>query len=63
VLGPGRLTLEPATGRIAVGAVGEVSREDVALVVAAVLSDGATIGQTIEFNNGDLPIAEALTTR
>ena len=66
VLGPSRLTLEPATGRIAVGREGaekaEVSREDVALVVAAVLSDDATIGQTIEFNNGDLPIAEALAT-
>jgi uncharacterized protein YbjT (DUF2867 family) len=70
VLGPSRLTLEPATGRIAVGAAvgresggkGQVSREDVALVAAFVLSDDATIGQTIEFNNGDLPIAEALTT-
>ena len=65
VLGPGRLTLEPATGRIAVGASGtskgEVSREDVALVAAAVLSDDGTIGRTIDFNNGDLPIAEALT--
>jgi uncharacterized protein YbjT (DUF2867 family) len=61
VLGPGRLTLEPATGRIAVGpGKGEVSREDVALVAAAVLNDDATIGRTIEFNNGDLPIAEAL---
>jgi uncharacterized protein YbjT (DUF2867 family) len=61
VLGPGRLTLEPATGRIALGAgKGEVSREDVALVTAAVLNDGATINRTIEFNNGDLPIAEAL---
>ncbi len=61
VLGPGRLTLEPATGRIALGAgKGEVSREDVALVAAAVLSDDATIGRTIEFNNGDLPITEAL---
>jgi uncharacterized protein YbjT (DUF2867 family) len=64
VLGPGRLTLEPATGRIAVGAEGAeksgVSREDVALVAAAALSDHATIGRTIEFNNGDLPIAEAL---
>ncbi|MGA8547679.1 MAG: SDR family oxidoreductase [Mycobacterium sp.] len=60
VLGPGRLTLEPATGRIAVGAGKEVSREDVALVAAAVLSDRATIGRTIDFNNGDLPIAEAL---
>jgi len=64
VLGPSRLTLEPATGRIAVGTAGadkgEVSREDVALVAAAVLSDDATIGRMIEFNNGDLPIAEAL---
>jgi uncharacterized protein YbjT (DUF2867 family) len=61
VLGPGRLTLEPATGRIALGAAGEVSREDVALVAAAVLTDGTSaIGRTIEFNNGDLPIAGAL---
>ena len=61
VLGPGRLTLEPATGRIAVGTAGEVSREDVALVAAAVLSDDTSaIRRTIEFNNGDLPIAEAL---
>jgi uncharacterized protein YbjT (DUF2867 family) len=62
VLGPGRLTLERATGRIAVGAgKGEVSREDVALVAAAVLNDdSSTIRRTIEFNNGDLPIAEAL---
>jgi uncharacterized protein YbjT (DUF2867 family) len=63
VLGPGRLTLEPATGRIAVGAGArrrEVSREDVALVAATALTDDSTIGRTIEFNNGDLPIAEAL---
>jgi uncharacterized protein YbjT (DUF2867 family) len=60
VLGPGRLTLEPATGRIAVGIDGEVTREDVALVAAAVLNNDATIGRTIEFSNGDLPIAEAL---
>jgi uncharacterized protein YbjT (DUF2867 family) len=68
VLGPSRLTLEPATGRIAVGAggdgpeKGEVSREDVALVAAAALHEPSTIHRTIEFNNGDLPIAEALTT-
>jgi uncharacterized protein YbjT (DUF2867 family) len=64
VLGPGRLTLEPATGRIAVGAdgagKGAVSREDVALVAAAVLNDGSAVGRTIDFNNGDLPIADAL---
>ncbi|MEE3063455.1 MAG: SDR family oxidoreductase [Actinomycetota bacterium] len=60
VLGPGRLTLEPATGKIVVGAGQEVSRADVALVVAAALSDDSTIRRTIGFNNGDVPIAEAL---
>jgi uncharacterized protein YbjT (DUF2867 family) len=70
VLGPGRLTLEPATGKIAVGAddrreggeASGVSREDVALVAAAALHDDSTIRRTIDFNNGDLPIAEALAT-
>jgi uncharacterized protein YbjT (DUF2867 family) len=70
VVGPGRLTLEPGTGKIAVGAqdrreAGEtrgVSREDVALVAAAVLNDDSTIRRTIDFNNGDLPIPEALAT-
>lgn len=63
VLGPGRLTLEPATGRIAVGADAqsqEVSRADVAAVAAAALADDSTIGRRIDFNNGDVPIAEAL---
>ncbi|WP_205874313.1 SDR family oxidoreductase [Mycobacterium camsae] len=61
VLGPGRLTLEPGTGHIAVGkAKGEVSREDVAAVVAAALADDATIRRTIDFNNGEVPIADAL---
>jgi uncharacterized protein YbjT (DUF2867 family) len=67
VLGPSGLTLEPATGRIAVGAdaaqKGSVSREDVALVAAAALNDDSTIRRTIDFNNGDLPISEALTAR
>jgi len=61
VLGPGRLTLEPATGSIALGqGKGEVSRADVALVAAAALADDSTVGRTIDFNNGDVPIAEAL---
>jgi uncharacterized protein YbjT (DUF2867 family) len=63
VLGPGRLTLQPATGGIVIGAgKGEVSRADVALVIAATLADDSTIHRTIEFNNGDVPIAEALAT-
>jgi uncharacterized protein YbjT (DUF2867 family) len=60
ILGPGGLTLDAATGRITVGQKGKVTREDVALVIAAALADDTTIGRTIEFNNGDTPIAEAL---
>ncbi len=64
VLGPGHLTLEPQTGRIELGrGTGEVSRADVAAVVAAALVDDSTIGRTIDFNNGDVPIVEALAGR
>ncbi|BDB44508.1 MULTISPECIES: SDR family oxidoreductase [Mycobacterium] len=63
VLGPGRLTLDSGTGHIEVDkAKGEVSRADVAAVVAAALQDDSTIGRTINFNNGEVPIAEALAT-
>jgi uncharacterized protein YbjT (DUF2867 family) len=63
VLGPGGLTLDPGTGRIAVGYElqgGKVSRDDVAAVAAAVLADDSTIGKTIPFIGGDTPIDEAL---
>lgn len=61
ILGPGRLTLDPPTGRIAVGrGKGEVSRADVASVAVAALADDSTIRRTIDFNNGDVPIAVAL---
>ncbi|GFG84114.1 SDR family oxidoreductase [Mycolicibacter algericus] len=63
VLGPSRLTEEPATGRIETGAAlgkGEVSRGNVAEVIAACLADDATIRRTIEFNDGETPIPEAL---
>ena len=62
VLGPSSLTLDEPTGRIDVGATesGSVSRADVAAVVAAALADDATIGRTIRFNSGDVPIAEAV---
>lgn len=63
VLGPGRLTLDEPTGRIGIGqAKGQVSRADVALVAAAALADDSTIRRTIEFNNGETPIAEALAS-
>lgn len=63
IVGPGRLTLDPPTGRIDVGPVaagGAVSRADVAAVVAAVLADDRTIRTTVEFNNGSTEIADAL---
>jgi uncharacterized protein YbjT (DUF2867 family) len=62
VLGPSRLTEDPATGEIDVDAeeAGEVSRADVAAVVAAAVEDDATIRRTIRFNNGSTPIADAL---
>ncbi len=63
VLGPSRLTLEPTTGRIAVGpdtGKGQVSRGNVAQVIAACLREDSTIGRTIEFNDGPTPIPEAL---
>ena len=62
VLGPSALTLGAATGRIDRGAAesGSVSRADVAAVVAATLVEPGTIGRTIRFNSGEVPIAEAL---
>ena len=63
VLGPSALTDDPATGRIETGVTtgkSQVSREDVAAVVVATLEDPGTIRRTIEFNNGDTPISEAL---
>lgn len=62
VLGPSRLTLAEPTGLIDAEAddSGEVSRGNVALVVAQTLIEPATIGRTIRFNDGTVPIAEAL---
>jgi uncharacterized protein YbjT (DUF2867 family) len=62
VLGPSALTLDEPTGRIDVTASGSgaVSRADVAAVVAATLADERTIGRTIRFNQGAVPISEAI---
>lgn len=63
VLGPGMLTFDPPIGRISLDVPGraEVSRADVAAVIAAVLADDSTIGRTIRFGAGDVEIAEALS--
>ncbi|MGV9194481.1 SDR family oxidoreductase [Microbacterium sp. MC2] len=62
ILGPSRLTPDAPTGRIDTTAdqSGSVSRGDVAAVIDAVLADPSTIGRTIRFNSGDVPIAEAV---
>jgi len=63
ILGPSALTQAAASGRIDVGAnlpPGDVSRENVAQVIAAVLAKPATIGRFIEFNDGQTLIEEAV---
>ncbi|WP_226345847.1 SDR family oxidoreductase [Agilicoccus flavus] len=65
ILRPSALTDEPGTGRIETGpglSAGKVSRDDVAAVAARVLADNRTIGRVVEFNGGDTPIEQALTT-
>lgn len=63
VVRPGRLTDEPGTGRVQLARHvdrGEVPREDVAAVVAAVLHDERTAGHVFEVVGGDTPIDEAV---
>lgn len=66
ILGPGTLTFDEPTGRIVIDPEGngEVSRADVAAVIAAALPEPSTFGRTIRFGNGPadaaVPIAEAL---
>lgn len=65
IVRPGRLTDHPATGLVALGGDverGDVTREDVAAVIAAVLDDDRTIGHQWNLVNGDTPIPDALTT-
>ena len=63
ILGPSALTDDPGTGRISVGGGqdGSVSRTDVAAVAAEVLEQPGTVGQFIEFINGDTPIRDAVS--
>jgi len=63
ILGPSALTLKSASGSITVGSDdtgADTSRENVALVAAAVLASDTTIGTFIEFTDGDTPITEAI---
>jgi uncharacterized protein YbjT (DUF2867 family) len=63
VVRPGRLTNDPGPGRVHLGTSvprGEVSRDDVAEVLAAVLHEPATAGKTVDLVGGDVPVAEAV---
>ena len=63
IIRPGRLTDDPATGKVSLGpdvARGDVTRADVAAVVAAVIDVDATVGRQWNLVNGDVPVEEAV---
>src|SRR3984885_7396875 len=63
IVRPGALTDDPGTGRIRIDTDpfrGQVTRDDVAEVLAAVLYDGRAVGRILYVNGGNEPIAEAL---
>jgi uncharacterized protein YbjT (DUF2867 family) len=63
IIRPGRLTDDPATGLVALGPEvgrGDVTRADVASVLAAVLDEPATIGRQWNLVNGEVPVAAAV---
>lgn len=62
IVAPSTLTLDAGTGTIdaAAAASGSVPRADVAAVIAAVVEVDATIGRTIRFNTGTVPIRDAV---
>ncbi|KIQ66763.1 NAD-dependent dehydratase [Kitasatospora griseola] len=64
ILRPGSLTDEPGTGRVTLAATtgrGEVSRDDVAAVLAALLDEPRTAGLTLELVGGNSPVDEAVS--
>jgi uncharacterized protein YbjT (DUF2867 family) len=63
IVRPGGLTDEPGSGRIRAGlelSFGQVSRDDVATTLVAVLDADNTIGKTFDLLVGDTPIEEAV---
>jgi uncharacterized protein YbjT (DUF2867 family) len=63
VVRPGGLTNDTGTGRVRLGESlprGQVTRDDVAAVLVAVLDSPSTIGRTADLIGGDTAIAEAV---
>ena len=70
ILGPGLLTLDAPSGSLnplpdptAGAAASQTSRGNVALSLVATLDQPATIGRTINFCDGEIPVAEAILVR
>jgi uncharacterized protein YbjT (DUF2867 family) len=63
IVRPGPLTDDPGRGRVSAGEHverGDISREDVAAVLASTLHDPELAGATFELAGGDTPIEDAL---
>lgn len=70
ILGPGLLTLDAASGLVnplpdptAGAAASQTSRGNVALSIVATLDQPATIGRTINFCDGEIPVDKAILVR
>ena len=64
IVRPGGLTDDPGTGRVKVSEdiqeSGTVTRDDVALVLAELLTADNTIGKAFDLVGGETPVAEAI---
>jgi uncharacterized protein YbjT (DUF2867 family) len=64
IVRPGRLTDDPGTGSVelaeSLSRSGEVTRDDVALVLAEALTADNTIGKSFDLLGGDTPVVEAI---
>ena len=63
IVRPGRLTDAPGTGRVRAGldiGTGEVTRDDVAATLLAVLDADNTVGKIFDLLDGETPIEEAV---
>lgn len=63
ILRPGRLTDSPGAGRVSLAedtGYGEITRDDVAAVLLALLDEPRSAGRTLELIGGTTPIPDAL---
>jgi uncharacterized protein YbjT (DUF2867 family) len=60
IVRPGHLTDDSGTGRVRIGRDGEIPREDVSAMLAAVLHEPRTAGLMFELVGGDVPIDDAV---